>query len=140
MSSTGATRLDSIIFYLDESIHSRVLVGRLATMNVTARYPGEAFPFGTRDEVWLSACGQRGWIVLMRDQRIRYRVLERATLIRAGVGAFVLTAGQATAMDTADAIERLVPTFARIAARVPRPFLFSFGLRGRPTRVQLGRP
>jgi len=37
------------------------------------------------------------WIVLMRDQRLRHRALEIQALRNARVGAFVLTAGQATA-------------------------------------------
>jgi hypothetical protein len=77
VSSTGTRPLESAVFYLDESIHSRVLVERMTSLGAIVRHSGDAFPFGTRDDVWLAACGERGWLVLMRDKRIRYRALER---------------------------------------------------------------
>ncbi len=35
--------------------------------------------------------GSRGWIVLTKDERIRYRPNERRALLRSGVRAFILT-------------------------------------------------
>lgn len=58
-------------------------------------HAGRAFPFGTLDEVWLTACGERHWIVLSRDQRIRRRVLEREAIRQSGAAVFALTAGKA---------------------------------------------
>lgn len=100
---------------------------------------GGAFPFGTPDEVWLTACGQRGWIVLTRDQRIRYRVIEREAIQQSGAAVFALTAGEATAADTAKVIVRLLSKFANMAISEPKPFLYTFGLSGRLSRVRLGR-
>ena len=134
---TGASRPRHLVVYLDESIVSRVLADRLKSLGVDVRIPGGAIPYGAPDEQWLAICGERDWTVLMRDQRIRYRAIERAALIDARVGAFVLTAGQATATETADVLERLLPRLRRLAAYEPRPFLFTFGLRSQPTRVPL---
>src|SRR6202035_4825040 len=99
--SSSAKRLDPAIFYLDESIYSRTLSEELARAGMFVRRPGIDIPFGTPDATWLATAGVKGWIVLMRDQRIRHRALEIHALRDAKVGAFVLTAGQDTAEATA---------------------------------------
>jgi len=102
-------------------------------------HAGDAFPFGTRDVDWLTACGERNLIVLTRDQRIRHRVLERMAIEQSGAAVFALTAGEATAAETADVVTRLLAKFANMAVSEPKPFLFTFGLAGRLKRVRLGR-
>ena len=84
--SLAAKRLDDAVFYLDKSIHSRLLLKRMRECGATVEHAGGAFPCGTQDEVWLAACGERGWIVLTRDKRIRWRVLEREAIRLSGRG------------------------------------------------------
>lgn len=102
-------------------------------------HAGGAFPFGTLDEVWLTACGERHWIVLTRDQRIRRRVLEREAIRQSGAAVFALTAGEATAAESAGVVVRMLVKFANIAVSEPKPFLYTFGLAGRLSRVRIGR-
>jgi len=102
-------------------------------------HAGGAFPFGTRDEDWLTACGDRNWIVLTRDQRIRRRIIERMAIQQSGAAVFALTAGEATAAETADVVSRLLVKFANTAISEPKPFLYTFGLAGRLSRVKLER-
>lgn len=102
-------------------------------------HAGGAFPFGTADEIWLRDCGRRGWIVLTRDQRIRRRILEREAIRQSGAAVFALTAGEATAAETAEVVVRLLVKFANMAVSEPKPFLVTFGLTGRLSRVRLGR-
>lgn len=45
------------------------------------------FPPGAKDEDWLAQVGERGWIVLTKDRRIRYRHVEWLALMKAGVAA-----------------------------------------------------
>jgi hypothetical protein len=138
-SSTAARRREQAVFYLDESIHSRLLADRIRVAGATVRHPGDAFPFGTPDDIWLAECGANGWIVLTRDQHIRRRPLELASLRTAYVAAFAFTAGQATALETADAVELLLQKMVNISVSVPRPFLYTFGLGARLTRVRIRR-
>jgi hypothetical protein len=102
-------------------------------------HAGGAFPFGTPDDVWLTACGKRNWIVLTRDQRIRRRVLEREAIRQSGTAVFALTAGQATAAETAVVVAKLLVKFANMAVSEPKPFLYTFGLSGRLSQVRLDR-
>ena len=102
-----------------------------------AEHAGGAFPFGTQDEVWLTACGERGWIVLTRDQRIRRRVLEREAILRSRAAVFALTAGEATAAETTAVVMRLLVKFANTHVSEPKPFLYTFSLSGRMSRAHL---
>ena len=49
------------------------------------------------DVDWLELAGQRGWAVLMKDDRIRRRPTEVAALKAAGVHAFCIANGNLTA-------------------------------------------
>ena len=104
---------------------------------VTVRHAGEAFPFGTVDAAWLADCGQRKWVVLSRDQRIRRRPLELLALQESGVAAFVFTGGEATAEDTATVATALLQKFADMAVSEPKPFLYTFGLARRLSKVKI---
>lgn len=53
------------------------------------------------DVEWLEVAGQRGWPVLMKDDRIRYRQAERNALVGSEVTAFCLTSGNLRAEQMA---------------------------------------
>lgn len=63
------------------------------------------------DTEWLELCGRRGWIVLAKDKRIRYRPAEIEAIRRHRVKAFVLTSGNLT---SAQQIERFIANEERI--------------------------
>lgn len=111
----------------------------MLSKGANVEHAGGAFPFGSTDADWLSACGERNWIVLTRDQKIRRRVLERKAIQQSGAAVFALTAGAATAAETADVVVRLLVKFANMAVSEPRPFLYTFSLAGRLSRMRLDR-
>jgi hypothetical protein len=78
------------------------------------------------------ACGHRreGLAGLDAGQDIRRRFLERRALITAGVGAFVCTAGEATAGEVTAAVTALLRKMVNIGVSEPRPFIFTFALAG----------
>ncbi|MGE3772020.1 MAG: hypothetical protein AB7I32_03785 [Gammaproteobacteria bacterium] len=125
------------IFYIDESIFSNVLVAALTAAGIAFDRVGLSVPFGAPDEVWLSHCGKHSYVALTRDQRIRYRSLEKQALIDHGVACFTFTQGQATATQCATRIVALMPKMVAIAARQARPFLYTFGLTVGLAKVSL---
>lgn len=130
-------RNDAPILYVDESIYSKVLVQAVRSAGVAVEHVGVAVPFGAKDEDWLEMCGRNGWVALTRDQRIRYRQLEKQALKDFSVGAFTFTAGMATAQQTASRVVELLPILHSRARDTTRPFLFTFGLLGPVSRVKL---
>jgi hypothetical protein len=101
------------------------------------RRPGIDIPFGTPDATWLATAGDKGWIVLMRDQRIRHRALEIHALRDAKVGAFVLTAGQATAEATAVVVLARLAKILNIFRSERKPFLYTLGMTGALSRLKI---
>lgn len=124
-------------FYVDESIFSNALVAELTAAGISFDRVGATVPFGAADEVWLSHCGKNSYLALTRDQRIRYRRLEKQALIEHGVACFTFTQGQATARQCATRIVELAAKMAAIAESQPRPFLYTFGLSGGLAKVAL---
>ena len=104
---------------------------------MSVRRPGVDVPFGARDEEWLATAGAGGWIVLMRDQRIRHRALEIQALQAARVGAFVLTAGQATARDSAVVVVAKLAKIVNISRSERKPLLYTLGITGALSRVKI---
>jgi hypothetical protein len=135
--SSSAKLLEAAVFYLDESIYSRILSEELLRAGISVRRPGVDVPFGAPDAVWLQTAGAQAWIVLMRDQRVRHRALEIQALRSARVGAFVLTAGQATARDAAVAVIGKLQKIVNISRSERKPFLYTLGITGALSRVKI---
>ena len=53
------------------------------------------------DEEWLALAGTQGWVVLMKDTRIRYNLAEREAVKQHGVRAFCLSNQNLRAQDMA---------------------------------------
>jgi hypothetical protein len=87
------SRVESLVFFLDRSLGRYDVAAGLRQHGVTGHIHDDHFAPGATDEEWLSAVGPRGWIVLTKDTRIRYRAVERMALMQAGVRAFVLGSG-----------------------------------------------
>lgn len=81
------------------------------------------------DARWLADAGDAGWAVLMKDDRIRYRQVERAALLASGVRAFCLTSGNLTANEMA---QRFIGNLDGMVAAcaTPGPFLYAVQARG----------
>lgn len=103
-------------FYVDESIFSKTLVAQLTAAGIAFDRVGVTVPFGAPDDVWLSHCGKHSYLALTRDERIRYRALEKQALIEHGVACFTFTQGRATAAQCAARIVALAPKMVAIAA------------------------
>lgn len=81
------------------------------------------FRSDAEDEQWLSEAGKRGWIVLTKDDRIRYRAAERAALVKAQVAMFTLASGNLTGEEMAQAFVKALPRIRRFVAKHRPPFI-----------------
>lgn len=93
------------------------------------------FPSDATDASWLTEVGSRGWIVLMKDKRVRRIQLEREALLGAGVRAFVLTSGNLTGPEMANIFAMHLRQIARLSVNHPAPFVAGVSR----TRVSLYR-
>ncbi|MEO8696316.1 MAG: hypothetical protein ABI658_22565 [Acidimicrobiales bacterium] len=88
------------------------------------------------DVEWLELVGTRGWVALMKDDRIRYQPEERAALRRFAVRCFVITNANLTAEAMADRFIHRLDAMTRACKRRKGPFLYSVGER-RLTEIRL---
>ena len=95
------------------------------------------FPANAADEDWLRAVGAKGWIVLTKDSKIRYRPNEIAALKEAEVVAVVLIAGNLIGPEMADLFVKTLRKIERVAGSAKPPALFTFGRDKRLKPVKL---
>jgi hypothetical protein len=81
------------------------------------------FPQDAIDEEWLKAAGEEGWIVLTKDNNIRYHTRETQTLMAYDVKAFILTGKALNADEMAQAFVDALSKIARILAKHRGPFV-----------------
>ena len=85
--------------FCDRSLGHRKVPDRLRQVHPTVIAHDDLFPQDTDDEVWLKIAGERGWVVLTRDDRIRYRPAEQRALIEAGTAVFCLNPSKGMTAD-----------------------------------------
>ena len=71
----------------------------------------------------LAAVSARSWVVLIKDQRLRYRPLEISTLRASGARVFVLIAGNLRGREIAATFEAALPRIHRLLGTHPGPFV-----------------
>ena len=81
------------------------------------------------DVAWLARAGAERWVVLMKDDRIRYRDVERAALVEHEVRAFCLTGGNLRASVMAEVFLAAMPAIVTACAE-PGPCLYAVSAQG----------
>ena len=96
----------------------------------------EVFPAGTEDRVWLVRAGREGWVVLTKDQTIRYKPAELMALQRAGVRQFVLATGNLTSEQMGNAFLAARDRMEKMAREIAQPFVARLNRHGMITTVK----
>lgn len=87
VASSTATPPDTLPFFLDANLGRHQIADQLRVAGETVIVHDEHFPQGTKDEVWLTEIGKKGWIVLTKDDQIRYHHTEIESIKQALRGA-----------------------------------------------------
>jgi hypothetical protein len=119
----------SLVFFTDRDL-GNVFPTTLAASGLTVERHAAHFPPDCPDEDWLGVVGSRGWVVVTRDTRIRYKPNELAAVVRNRVSLLVVV-GKASHAE-------LAANFVRTAPRI-QSFL---GTRSPPliAKVYRARP
>ena len=78
------------MIFIDRSIPRRVAEA-VKKMRGDVIWLEDEFRHDVPDEEWLAAAGQRGWLVITHDRKIRTRPGERRAIMENGVGCFIMT-------------------------------------------------
>ena len=114
---------EGTVFFVDRSLGVEPLRSGLIGEGLTVEIQDDHFPRDEDDSVWLSVVGKRGWVVLTKDQRLRYRPLEIAALRSSGARVFVLVAGNLRGSEIAEVFRSALPAISRILRVRPGPFV-----------------
>jgi len=119
--------------FLDRSLGRRQVPDLMRAAGLRLQTLAEVYGIPADEDVadvdWLELAGTRGWVVLMKDERIRYRPAERRALIDHEVMAFCLTSGNLRAQQMA---ELYLSSLRAITAACRRqgPFLYAVSAGG----------
>jgi hypothetical protein len=94
----------------------------LSSSGLTVERHSDHFAHDTPDDVWLAEVGQRGWIELTHDSRIRYKPTERDAVMRHGVALLVIV-GKAPFSELAMAFVATLPRIERFLVSHDPPFI-----------------
>jgi PIN like domain len=94
-----------------------------AVVHTMAEVYGEQAGQGLADEDWLRDVGQKGWPVLMKDARVRYRPAELEAVSAHAVRAFCLTNANLRGAEQAARFVANLAAIMRIAAQ-PGPYIY----------------
>ncbi len=113
------------------------MAGVLRKAGLKIEIHDDHFPQNAKDPEWLTAAGKKNWIVVTRDERIRYRVAERQAIRRAKVRAFVLAAqGDLRAEMLAEIFLKALPKVRRTVKKQKPPFIAKISRGGDITLLE----
>ncbi len=115
-------------YFIDRSLGRHVVPDALRAagtiVHVMADVYGERVGQGLPDTEWLSDAGSNSWVVLMKDDRLRYRPAELGALTSAGVRAFCLTNANLGGRAMAERFVTQLPRINQIAISRPGPYIY----------------
>jgi hypothetical protein len=124
----------SPVFFTDRDLGKR-FPQILAAAGATVERHGDHFAHDCPDEAWLESVGQRGWVVVTHDARIRYKPNELAAVVRHRV-AMLVVVGHAPHPQLAEHFVATLPKITAFLARHEAPFIAKVY---RPTPAELAR-
>ena len=122
--------VSSVTFFIDHSLGGKLIAQRLLALGAQVEILADHFPVDTPDVEWLKAVGDKGWIVLTKDKRIRRDSVERAALKSAGVRAFFLTQQALTGEEMADIFAGALQGMVNRGYSQPAPFIYTLSRGG----------
>lgn len=124
-SRRDSDRLASLTSFIDRSLGKRVVAGELTRAGAVVQIHDDNFAPDTADVEWLRVVGEKGWIVLSKDEAIRRNRHEREAIRAAKVRAFFLTQQGMTGLEMAAIFVRALPGMVARAARQKGSFIFT---------------
>ena len=93
-------------------------------LTTLSEHYGIAVDEGVADEDWLELAGRKGWVVFMRDTRVRYKRAEREALKPHQVSCFCLSS---QSLDGEEIVARFLRNLTRItlACQESGPFIYA---------------
>lgn len=126
---------EGTVFFIDRSLGVEPIRAVLVREGCVIQIHDDHFKRDEEDRVWLRTVGDWNWVVLTKDQKLRYRPLELAALRSSSARVFVLTAGNLRGAEIAAVFLKALPRIYSILTVRPGPFVARVSQSGRITIV-----
>ena len=137
---------ESITFFLDRALGKHTVAERLIQegkelkeIEISVKHL-EDFPNfnqNTSDEEWLKFAGEKSFVVLTKDKRIRYRTPEKIMVKKHGVKVFVLTRGSWTGEQMAEIFAGSLESMCNFLKKNSGSFIATVSKSGRIRKTDL---
>lgn len=125
-----APAISRITLFIDRDTWSYRLDALLRTADIPFVPHRTVFAHDAPDTKWIAEVGERGRVVVTRDQNIRRRPNELAAVRAAALHLFALTSGNLSAAEPAAVITRAWPAMQRAVVNTRPPALWSVNRAG----------
>jgi hypothetical protein len=120
-----------LTFFVDKCLGTRVVPNALRARGVDVEVKTDHFAPDTKDTDWLLEVGKRGWVILSKDKHLRHNYLEIVSLLESGTASFLLTSGNFTGEEMANAFVKALPDIKRMLRKFSAPFVASVTKAGK---------
>ena len=103
----------------------------LAQRGIKHERHGQHFSPGTQDTAWLPFVGEKGWILITKDKRIRFNDLEKEAVLTYRVRQFYFTSGNYSGTEMATMLIAALPEIMGLCETQVPPFIASITKAGR---------
>lgn len=136
-SSASRKQPEEPTFFVDRQLGRYKFAQILRDAGLLVVIHDDHFAPNTIDADWLTRAGEHNWIVITRDERIRYRAAEREAVRRAKVRAFVLAAhGDLRAETLAAIFLKALTRVKAILAKEKPPFIAKIWRDGKTAIIE----
>ena len=123
---------EDFVLYLDENLHNcKPILDALILHGVKHERHGQHFAPGTEDTEWLPFVGEKGWLLLTKDKRIRYNELEKDAVREHKVREFYFSSGNFSGVEMAEMLIDALRDMVRVFRRQKPPFIASITKSGK---------
>ena len=118
------------MIFIDRSV-PRGVADAVKKMRDDVLWLEDVFPHDVSDEEWLAEAGQKGWLVITHDRKIRTRPGERRAIMDNEVGCFIMTYKQDLVKN--EILALIASNLGEMEQKfetTPRPFIYTVSKSG----------
>jgi len=126
---------EQLVLFIDRSLGKQIIASALRNAGYRVEVHDDYFPPDAPDSLWLSDVSRRGWVVLTKDKKIRYRASELAAVSATRARVFTLTAGSIQAREMADIFILAMTKIQAFVTGNSPPHIVTISRSGRLSKV-----
>jgi len=111
------------VFFVDRALGKRHVPDALRALGCRVEIHDDHFEAAALDADWIPVVAQNGWLILTKDEKIAYRVLERQAVAQYGARMFILVSGSLPGPKMARAFQDGLNSMKQFVRNHQAPFM-----------------